>query len=58
MSRAAIYTMGFFGFWGLGTAASALTVFLERSPFEVNRRPLEETARTEGCPRRDESGKA
>ena len=53
MSRAAIYTMGFFGFWGLGVAASTLTVFLERSPFEVNRCPLDETARPEGCPRRD-----
>jgi len=32
MSRGAIYTMGFFGFWGLGIASSALTLFLERSP--------------------------
>jgi hypothetical protein len=37
MSRGAIYTMGFFGFWGLGIASSALTVFLERSPWDVNR---------------------
>ena len=29
MSRQAIYTMGFFGFWALGVASSALTVFLE-----------------------------
>ena len=29
MSRQAIYTMGFFGFWALGMASSALTVFLE-----------------------------
>ena len=29
MSRQAIYTMGFFGFWALGIASSALTVFLE-----------------------------
>ena len=28
MSREAIYTMGFFGFWGLGIASSALTVAL------------------------------
>ena len=39
MSREAIYTMGFFGFWGLGIASSALTMFLERGPearrFEV-----------------------
>ena len=29
MSRQSIYTMGFFGFWALGIASSALTVFLE-----------------------------
>jgi hypothetical protein len=29
MSRQGIYTMGFFGFWALGIASSALTVFLE-----------------------------
>lgn len=31
-SRQAIYTLGFFGFWGLGIASSALTLFLERVP--------------------------
>ena len=31
-SREAIYTLGFFGFWGLGIASSALTLWLERSP--------------------------
>jgi hypothetical protein len=31
LSRQAIYTMGFFGFWGMGIASSALTVFLERT---------------------------
>jgi hypothetical protein len=36
MSRQAIYTMGFFGFWVLGIASSALTIFLERGPSEVN----------------------
>ncbi len=29
LSREAIYTMGFFGFWGLGIASSALTLALE-----------------------------
>ena len=29
VSREAIYTMGFFGFWGLGIASSALTAALE-----------------------------
>ena len=32
MSREAIYTMGFFGFWGLGIASSAITLFLGRFP--------------------------
>ena len=32
MSRQAIYTMGFFGFWVLGIASSALTIFLEAGP--------------------------
>jgi hypothetical protein len=36
LSREAFYTLGFFGFWGLGIASSALTVFLARSPFEVD----------------------
>jgi len=35
LSREAIYTMGFFGFWGMGIASSALTVFLEHSPDKV-----------------------
>ena len=32
------YTLGFFALWAIGAVSSALTVFLERSPFEVNRR--------------------
>lgn len=31
-SRQAIYTLGFFGFWGLGIASSTLTLWLERAP--------------------------
>ena len=37
LSRLALYTLGFLGFWGLGIAASALTLFLERRP--VGRAP-------------------
>jgi hypothetical protein len=55
LSRGAIYTMGFFGFWGLGIASSALTVFLERSPWEVNRCPIEPFERPPGCPKREEA---
>lgn len=37
LSREAIYTMGFFGFWALGIAASALTMFFEHPPGDVSR---------------------
>jgi hypothetical protein len=36
-SRLAIYTVGFLFFWAVGSAASALTMFLQRSSREVNR---------------------
>jgi hypothetical protein len=41
LSREAIYTMGFFGFWGLGIASSALTLLLGGFPSE-NRDPDED----------------
>ena len=44
--------LGFFFFWGTCAAASALTVLLQRSPWEVNRCTLTETDRPEGCPKR------
>ncbi len=56
LSRMAIYTMGFFGFWGLGTAASMLSAFLERAAAEVNRCPVCGPDRPRGCPERDEDG--
>ena len=52
-SREAFYTLGFFSFWVLGIASSALTVFLGRSPFEVDRCPLRAPARPYGCPKRE-----
>jgi len=49
MPRLGIYTMGFFGFWGLGVASSALTIFLERSPAgDVDRNDNEGDDRAEG----------
>jgi len=51
-SRIAIYSVGFFFFWGVCAAASALTCFLQRSPWEVNRCPLPADGRPEGCPKR------
>jgi hypothetical protein len=52
--RMPIYTVGFFFFWGITSAAGALTVFLQRSPLEVNRCPLAGENRPPGCPKRDE----
>lgn len=54
--RMPVYTAGFFFFWAMTSAASALTVFLQRSPFEVNRCPLPSVDRPEGCPKRDAEG--
>jgi hypothetical protein len=56
LPRLAIYTMGFFGFWGLGAASSMLSAFLERAAAEVNRCPLGAPDRPLGCPKRDERG--
>ncbi len=52
-SRLAAYSLGFLVFWALCSGASALTCLLQRSPFELNRCPLEPTARPEGCPKRE-----
>ena len=52
--RMPIYTIGFLFFWVLGAAAAALTVFLQRSPVEVNRCPLGADDRPPGCPKRPE----
>jgi hypothetical protein len=51
ISRMGAYTVGFFGFWGVGIGSSALTVFLSRSPWEINRCPLDAPMRPEGCPK-------
>ena len=53
LSRQAVYTLGFFAFWGVCSASSALTVFLERSPWERNRCTLEADGRPVGCPKRE-----
>ena len=58
VSREAIYTVGFIGFWAVGIASSALTVLLGRSPYEVNRCPLPRYERPLGCPKREETGAA
>jgi hypothetical protein len=52
VDRMPVYTLGFFFFWAATSVASALTVFLQRSPFEVNRCPLDARDRPPGCPKR------
>jgi hypothetical protein len=37
LGRLAAYSIGFFGFWAITAASSALTCFLQRSAEEVNR---------------------
>jgi hypothetical protein len=49
--RMPVYTIGFFFFWAIGAAAAALTVFLRRSPVEVNRCPVAADDRPAGCPK-------
>jgi hypothetical protein len=52
IGRMAAYTIGFFFFWTITSAAAALSVFLQRSPFEVNRCPIDADARPAACPKR------
>jgi hypothetical protein len=52
LSRTAVYSLFFFFFWAAGACSSALTCLLQRSPFELNRCPLEPEARPVGCPQR------
>lgn len=51
LSRSAVYTLAFFGFWGATMLSSALTTLLAASPFEVNRCPLPVQGRPAGCPK-------
>jgi hypothetical protein len=52
-SRLGAYTLGFLFFWAVGSACSALTCLLQRSPFELNRCPLTPSERPQGCPKRE-----
>ena len=54
VSRETIYTLGFFAIWITAVASSSLTVFLERSPWQVNQCPLDASDRPSGCPKREE----
>ena len=57
LSRTAIYTLGFFGFWAMAAGSSAFTCFLQKPAADINNFcPLEPPERPAGCPMRD--GKA
>ena len=55
-SRTAMYSIGFFVFWALTGATSALTCFFQRTSVEINRCPLDAADRPMGCPRREDAG--
>lgn len=56
LSRLGAYSLGFLLFWALGSTCSALTCLLQRSPFELNRCPLDAYDRPAGCPKRSVAG--
>ncbi|HPH12880.1 MAG TPA: hypothetical protein PLC34_03705 [Burkholderiaceae bacterium] len=51
ISRQGVYTLSFFVFWLITSISGGLTTLLSMSPFEVNRCPLPEDARPDGCPK-------
>lgn len=56
LGRMAVYSIGFFAFWLISAASSALTCFFQRTAAEVNRCPFEPAERPPGCPKREEGG--
>jgi len=54
LGRTAVYSIGFFLFWAVCAASSALTSLLLKSAAEINRCPLEPEERPVGCPKREE----
>jgi len=55
VSREAMYTLGFFGFWVLATSSSALTLLLEGTLSESDGRPGDVARRPAGCPMPDDA---
>ena len=51
LSRQGVYTIAFFIFWGVLSISGMLTTLLSASPFEVNRCPLPQEDRPQGCPK-------
>jgi hypothetical protein len=56
-SRTAVYSIGFFAFWAVAAASSAMTCFFQKSAAEINQCPIDDPMeRPPGCPRRGEGG--
>jgi hypothetical protein len=55
LSREAMYTMGFFGFWLLAMTSSALTLLLEGTLRKTGPAAADRAARPEGCPMQDDA---
>ena len=51
ISRQGVYTLAFFVFWLITSISGGLTTLPSMSPFEVNRCPLPEDGRPDGCPK-------
>ena len=51
ISRQGVYTLSVFVFWLITSISGGLTTLLSMSPFEVNRCPLPEDGRPDGCPK-------
>ena len=56
LTRTAVYSIGFFAFWAVTAAASALTCLFQKSAAQINQCPLEPAERPVGCPKREEPG--
>ncbi len=54
LGRTAIYSIGFFAFWAVAAASSAMTCFLQKPAADINNFcPLKPPERPPGCPLRD-----
>ncbi len=53
-SRTAVYSIGFFVFWAVTAASSALTCFFQQTSIEINRSHFDADDRPFGCQSREE----
>ena len=53
-SRTAVYSIGFFVFWAVTAASSALTCFFQKTPIEINRSQVNAESRPFGSQSREE----